>query len=272
MTEIAALPAVASGPDDRTRCTDPVVLRQRAEQARGEVALLNLRVMTLQREADQLEHEAGLWETAEAAEDVWQALRQKTAGLEAAAEGTLAAEREAEDKLRDDRRHLAHRKGEATRAENGGSREAQDEAAVRLHKSGQRVTDREAELAGARERHRAAEAALEAHRAAVREAESAWTRTMDAGFNPGAGPRKSPLRPGIGRVEDMTPQERDYAALLAINMGAVGPGGSGREEPKRNRVTTRGELAAQDPNGFRHVRTGTGVSVIPPHWQGTGRR
>lgn len=262
MTTQSQLPA--TDPDEKTRCTDPVTLRELARGKRGEKALLDLRAMTLGREADQLEHEAGLWEMAEAAEAVWQALRQKTVGLEAAAEGTLAAEREAEDMLRDDKRHLAHRKGEATRAESSGTREAQDEAAVRLHKSGQRVAEAEKELAAAREKHKAAEAALDSHRGAVREAEAAWKRTLDAGYNPGVAPRKSPLRPGIGRVEDMTEEERNYAALLAITMGAVGTGGSGREQPTRNRRTTNGEFAAQDPAKFRMIRHGDHMIAVPP--------
>jgi hypothetical protein len=150
--------------DETPRCTDPAELRRRAKDARGRLALLRLEVMNLDRQADQLEHEAGLWDAADAAEDALGALAQKTAGLEAAEEGTLAAEREAQDKLREDKRHLARRKGEVTRAENA-SREAQDEAAVRLHKSEQRVAAAESGLAAAKRKHQDAEAALEAHRA-----------------------------------------------------------------------------------------------------------
>jgi hypothetical protein len=257
--------------DEREYRTDPAELRTLARDKRAEKAQLELRAMTLAREADQAEHEAGLWEAAEAAEAVWRELKQKTAGLEAAEEGTLAAERTAQDKLREDRRHLARRKGEMTRAESGTSREAKDEPAVRLSRAQQGVAGAEQELAAATKDHETAEAALDANRNAVREAIAAWQRALEAGYNPGVAPRSSPLRPGIGRVEHMTTEERDYAALLAITMGAAGSAGGSREEPRRNRVTTRGELAGQDPNGFRYIRTGAGVSIVPPDWRGTGR-
>jgi hypothetical protein len=178
------IPGLVAG--DQPRCTDPAELRQRAEQARGRSALMRLEAMTLDRASVQLEHEAALWEVADAADAVMEALHQKTGGLEAAEEGTLAAERTAQDKLREDRRHLARRKGEATRAANA-SREAQDEAAVRLHKSEQRVGEAETELAAAQQKHRAAEAALEAHRSALRDAGAACKRALDGRLQ--SGPR-----------------------------------------------------------------------------------
>jgi hypothetical protein len=143
---------------------------------------------------------------------------------------------------------------------------------VRLRKSEERAAGTEHALAQAVRKHQDAERALDTHRGQLREASAALARALAAGCSPGVAPRTSPQRPGIGRVQDMTPEERDYAALLAISMGAAASGGGGREDPRRSRVTTRGELARQDPNGFRYMRTGTGVAVIPPDWRGTGRR
>ena len=241
-------------------CTDPAELRQRAQQNRGRAALLRLEIMGLERDAGQFDHEAALWEVADAADDALEDLKQWTAGLKAAEEGTLAAEREAQDKLRADERHVARRRGEVTRAENA-SREPQDEAAVRLHKSVQRVAEAEAELATARRKHQDARAALEAHDAAVRQASAACARANRAGLNPGVAPMRS------GKAE-MTPEDRPYSEVLAARAGSMGAGSG----PRRHRVTTNGEFAAQDPSQFRMIRRGTQMVAVPPDWQGTGRR
>ena len=259
-TEVLGLAADA----DQPRCTDPATLRAIARDKRTERAGLQLRAMTLDREADQAEHEAGLWEIADAADAAWASLRERTAGLEAAAEGTLAAQREAEDRLRDDKKHLVRRKGEATRAENGTSRDAQDEAAVRLHKSEQRVAEAETALADARQEHQAAEAALDAHRTGLREDLASWQRALDAAYNPGVAPRTSPLRVGLGRPEDMTPEEKDLLAMIALTGMSTGSAGTAAGEPRRNRITTNGEFAAQDPTKFRLIRQGTHMFAIPP--------
>jgi hypothetical protein len=252
-------------PDDGgQRCTEPGELRRRGKDNRSRAALLKAEAASLDRGADQLEHEARLWDVADAAEDALGALRQQIAGLEAAEEGTLAAERQAQDKLREDKRHAARRKGEATRAENG-SREAQDEAAVRLHKSELRVAQAESDLAAARLKHQAAETALEAHRADLRGGSAAYNRALEAGFNPGIAPRTSPLQIGLGRPEDMTEAERRLVAMYVI--AAAKAGGSTTPEsqaPARERRTTNAGFAAQDPSGFRMVRQGTSMIAVPP--------
>ena len=158
--------------EEQPRCTDPAELRQRARDRREDAGLLELRALTLKREAAQADHEAALWEVADVAEAALTSLQQRTAGLEAAAEGSLTAERAVHDRLREDRKHLALRKGQATRAENSSSREAQDEAQVRLDRSQKRVLETETELTAATARRMTDEVALEAHQAALREAQA----------------------------------------------------------------------------------------------------
>lgn len=250
-------------------CTDPAELRRRADSNRGEAALLRLRIMGLERDAGQCDHEAALWDVADAADAALEDLQQRTPGLEAAEEGTLTAEREAQDRVREDRKHVARRKGEVTRAENGANREVQDDAAARLQRSVQRVAEAEAELATARRKHQAAEAALEAHRTALREAGAACARANKAGMNPGVAPYRSPDRISFSRPEDMTAPEKLLLQVYARE-AAGGTGGTPHhDEPRRNRVTTNGEFAAQDPNGFRMIRRGTQMVAVPPDWRGT---
>ena len=250
--------------EDDQRCTDPAELRQRAQDNRGRAAALKLQALDLERDGRQLEHEARLWEACDQAEDVLTALAERTAGLEAAEEGALAAERAAQDRLRDDRKHHGHRKAEVTRAENGSNREAQDEAAVRLHRSQKRVDAAEAELARATANRMAAEVALEAHRAALRDAQAVFSRALDAGFNPGNAPGSSGLELGVSRVSDMDDEQR---ALVALSLPYIAASfsGSGQAPAGKGRLgTTRDDFARQDPNGFRMVRNGRGAIAIPP--------
>jgi hypothetical protein len=266
MTELPAGAAPGTSPDEMPRCTDPGELREHAAANRGRVALLKLEAMNLDREADQLEHEAALWETADAADDALDELREKTAGLEAAAEGKLAAERLAQDTLREDKKHLARRRAEVARAESSGSRDAQDDAAARLSRSGQRVDAAEKALAGASKQRQDADEVLDAHRGQLREAQAACARALQAGMNPGVAARKSPLALGLGRPEDMTPEEKSLVAMVAISGMTAGSAGAagGSEQPRRNRFTTNGEFAAQDPSKFRMVRQGSHVIAVPP--------
>jgi hypothetical protein len=263
---------MTTGTDEQAPCTDPAELRQRAQDSRGKAALLKLEAMNLERQGHQLEHEAALWEVADAAEDALCALQERTAGLEAAEEGTLTAERAAQDKLREDRKHHARRKAEVTRAENGSSREAQDEAAVRLNRSQKRVDDAEAAVAAATAKRMAAEVALEAHRTALRVAQAAYSRALDAGFNPGSAPGASGLALGVSRVSDMDDEQRALVAL-SLPFIAASFGSSGQAPAAKGGLgTTRGEFAAMDPSKPRAIRSGRSVSYAMPDWRGTPAR
>jgi hypothetical protein len=99
----------------------------------------------------------------------------------------------------------------------------------------------------------------------VCDAQAAFTRALDAGFNPGISPRKSPLALGLGRPEDMTPEEKNLLAMVAITGLTRGAADRGPRQPRRNRHTTNGEFAAQDPSGFRMIRQGTHMFAIPPN-------
>jgi hypothetical protein len=272
MTDTTALtPDQMRAGDEQPRCTDPAELRQRAQDSHWRATLAKIEAGRLEREGGQFEYEAALWEACDAAEDALGALQERTAGLEAAEEGTTTAERAAQDRLREDRKHHARRKAEVTRSENSGSRDAQDEAQVRLHRSERRVAEAEADLETATAKRKAAEVALDVHRTALRGAQAVYARALDAGFNPGTAPLKG-FTPGITGLSDMSDDARD--ALKAAGLLAYAASGSGTSQApaKGSLGTSRREFEAQDPSKFRLVRSGSGVVAVPPHWTGTQPR
>ena len=127
---------------------------------------LELQALNLKREAAQDDHEANLWEPPT---PLWTPARpaaQDRRGWRPPRKA-LRPPRSGAGTLREDRRHLAQRKGQVTRAENGTDRDAQDEARVRLDRSQKRVNDTATALADATAKQTPPRSALEAHRAAL---------------------------------------------------------------------------------------------------------
>ena len=70
----------------------------------------------------------------------------------------------------------------------------------------------------------------------------------------------------------MDPEARQLIGAAVI-LAALGGGGQPSVQPApRGRITSRGELAAQDAGRFRFVREGPSTVAVPPSWNGSGRR
>ncbi len=140
MTSVKQEPAVAM--------MTTAQMRAESDQINAAVREDNRSLFERSRRAAQLAYEAGLIDAAEDARTALAGARTHMEFLETEVEKTVAAEREAEDLLRGERRHLARRQAEEKRAADDLAQTLrQEELAIRVGVSARRVREREGVVA-----------------------------------------------------------------------------------------------------------------------------
>jgi hypothetical protein len=249
-------------------------MRAEADQLMASVREDNRSLFERQRRAAQLTYEAGLIDDAAAAKAELDGANGRVPRLEQARIDAVAAHRAAEDRRDEDLRHRDQRRAEEQKAEDDDApAESQEEAAIRVRKAERRVELSEKALAAAGQARGLAENELATWKAHVAELEREHGALDRKAENPGIAPNLPGIAPGVLKLSDMDHETRAALALVVTTLASQSLSSSSQSAaaPGRNRRTTLGELAQQDPTGYRYVRTGVGVNVIPPDWRGSGR-
>jgi len=213
------------------------------------------------READRCALEAKLLAEAAVALDVLHNARAALAGVEARAEGLLAARRAAEDRClqakRNHDRRLAEEKRLAGRADV--SFAARDEAAVRTARAAASLAEQTPKRDAAQREHDQAEQAVTACKIELSRAETAWETAAWRAQYPPAAARTEPILLGGAGVADMTEEEQGLIGMLALAMA----GSASHEAHQPDPVA-----AYRDKTKFRTIpgRNGT-AHILPPAMQ-----
>lgn len=262
----AAEPAPVPG------ATDPAVLRQRAGQKANEAQRLRWLAQSLDSDARQLAHQAGLWEIADAAEDAVCAIHGKGAPLEAAVGQAVTAARQADDHLRKAKSRLAAAKGAEARADEKTDLEASEDAAARVAKAEKNTAAAQAACAVAQQVLGAAESALDAHRKEMRDADAAFSKATAAAMNPG-----SPGLPSVwvelkpdGPDPLIVPALRSYVMRHGILDRPAAPATPERNPQVLSGPGFRDQLRQADPTKPVFIRHGGRTEILPPRVN-TGR-
>ena len=163
------------------------------------------------RKAAQLAHEAALIDAADAAKAVHDAAEAKLPALEVKVAEAVAAERDAEDLLKSDRRRLTRRQAglEKARADRADA-SVREDLAVRIRELALIVSEDEEGLGVTRQAREQAEAALAAAQAQVTALYAAWAEANRQAENPGPAPNQ----PGIGGLDAL--DNIGQAAITAL--------------------------------------------------------
>lgn len=250
--------------------TATAAMRAQVDQLRAAARERSREAFEEDRRAAQLAYEADLIDDAALALAELQGVKSVIPRLETAVRDAITAERAAEDRLRLDERHLARRRAEQQKAEDGYAPVEQQEQLADRVRTSERVVAAGRKVVGkAREDRQKAQAALAERESLVAELDCEHAEAARKAANPGAAPNLPGLVPGIARLGDMDEEARQLIGAVVLLAALESTGQPGGQGAKGGLGTTRGGLAQQDPGGFRFVRTGTGSVAIPPHWTGT---
>lgn len=246
--------------------TDPAVIRRRADLLVFEAMAAHSRANEAYRQADELEYQAGLWETSDEADDAREALMGLTDGFEAAEAAAAAAVRGADDRVRAARGRLTKARNAEDLADASGELAASEDAAARTAKAARNLAAAEAELVNAKHSRTAAENALAQHQRELSGAAARCREALAAALHPGRAPRRHPNLVALGSPDDMTMQERQNLALT-LGVAHVAIGGDDKPQQRPSQLAGgpnwRAEVAAMDPSRARVIRDGRGTHIIP---------
>jgi hypothetical protein len=246
---------------------DTAAMRAEADQLKASVREDNRALYDRQRRAAQLEYEAALIDDAALCLAELTGSRGHLERLQQAASDARDAERAAEDRRDADKRHYEARLAEERKADEDpdATPEEQEDAGIRVRKAQRRLGASETALAAAVRAHQEAKGARDSWQAHVEELEREYAAAKRSAENPGTAPDLPGLVPGVSRISDMDQEGRELlTAAVVLTAMLAGSSGSRSQPAGRNRRTTNGEWAQQDPSGFRMIRRGTNVFAIPP--------
>ncbi len=250
---------------EMTQAADTAAMRAEADQLNASVREDNRSLYERQRRAVQLAYEADLIDDAALCLAELTSARQRLPRLQQSADEAIRAERAAEDRYRAEDRKRARVAAEQAKADPADG-DVQERIALRLHARQGAAGACMQEVSTARAARVAAERERDEWQAHVDVLEREAGAARQKAENPGTAPASPGLAPGVSRLSDMDQETRDLLTA-AVLLAAALPGGSGPQQaagPDRSVRTTNGELAAQDPSGFRLVRQGMHTFAIPP--------
>lgn len=253
--------------DPEPGSTNPAAMRRQAALLVFEAMAAHSRANKAYRKADELEYQAALWEKADQADDAREALIGRTAGLEAAVDAAVTAEREADDHVRAARGRLTKARNAEDRADASGELAASEDCAARTAKAEKNLAAAEAALAAAKESRATAEKALAAHQRELSGAAARCREALAAALNPGRAPRKHPNLVALGSADDMTAAERQNLAMI-LGLAHVAAGSDDKPQRRPSQLAGgpdwRSQLAGADPSRPRAVSDGRATVIIPP--------
>jgi chromosome segregation ATPase len=245
---------VTSEQQEAAASTD--AMRAEANQITAAVREENRALWERSRRAVQLAYEADLIDAAEMAKAAYDGAASRLERLEAGVAPLVAAEREADDRLRSDRKRLARRSAELDRARTDSAPGARrEDLAVRVHELAQVAAASEAALARARSVREQKETEVTAWEAEVASYYADYAGAASRAVSPGIAPGMPPPGLVVGRISDLDEEARQLIAAVAIMAGsALGDRSTPAAPPDRAAIL-------KDPGRFRVF--GPGV-IVPP--------
>jgi hypothetical protein len=236
---------------------DTAGMRAEADQLAASVREDNRVLLERDRRARQLAYEADLIDRAEEAKAEYEGAEEHLEELDAKLPPLVAAEREAEDHLSADRKRLASRVAELSKAETDDAPgEQQEDLAARVVQLGKKAAVSQANLDEAISRHAAAEAKRDEWARQVTSLYAEHAAADRAARNPGIAPNMPALAPGVARISDLDEEQRQYIAFQMILLSHL------RADPAP--ASPDPAAAMKDKTKFRMLSLPGGRGVIVP--------